>query len=262
MNGKLTRRVVWVSLLLLVFLGAGAGYLRVVADMEEERSQHVADEVRIRAYQDSVGVLVSLAAKAETNVEWEAVRTRAATLPPEFDKAKGYFTRLSTVRIIEDDARRRDQLFKNAGELLSANENDPEAARRLGEAKALHAQIEGALKKVVSDPKYPEWNQSLEYRKAYEAYRSLAFLEKGEHAKALDIIADAVGNLGKSLVYREKDNRTERAIEFLYKRAKEEEEKAKASGAGNTPVPGRPRGLPSRGQDGPGTGGDDRPRRH
>lgn len=250
---------VWSLVLLTLLLSFTAFFVAVVREENKLEAMHVLGEVHARVHQETVGALTLIAKNAKTEAEWTLVRTRALTIPPEFSETRVYYTRLADVRIIELLASRRDKLLVNAGELLSVNENDPEAKRRLAEAQMLHEEVEKLLKQVASDPGFPEWNMTLEYRKAFEGYRSLAFISKDEHAKALDIIAGAVANLGKALASAPKDNRTERAIEFLYQRAKDEESK---SGGSGTPGPGRPRALPNRGNDGPGSGGDDRPRRH
>jgi hypothetical protein len=251
------KRGVWALVSALVLAVCGGVYLSVWVDEEVQSALRVAESERLRSYEDTVGKLLGDLARANTEEEWAQLRTQGAALPRGFDATKAYVSRLGEVRTIERMAKRRDELLSNASALLSVNENDPEAKLRLGEAKQLQEEVEKLLKQVASDPKSPEWNLALEYRKAYEAYRSLAFIDKNEHAKALDITAGAVGNLAKALVFAPKDNRTERAIEFLYKRAKEEESQASTS----TPDRGRPRALPP-GNHEPGTGGDNRPRVH
>lgn len=234
-------------------------YLSIKRDAKAAVAVARADVERFREYEVTVGKLSKSAQTAKTEEEWVEVRRIAQTLPVKYSDSKVYFTRLADVRIIEVIASRRDALLTNAGELLAVNENDPEARQRLGEAKKLQADVERQLKQVVSDPTTPSFNLALEYRKAYESYRSLAFIDKSEHTKALDIIAGAVTSLGKALLSQSKDNRTERALEFLYDRAKKEEAASNADKSG-TPSPGRPRGLP--GEGGSGNGGGDRLRRH
>ena len=249
----------WSLVLLVLLILFGVLFATIVREENSVEALRVRDAERAQVYTKTVGVLVALAKDAKSKEDWESVRKRTQTIPLTYEATKVYFARLADVRIIELLSGKRDLLLVNAGELLSVNENDPEAKRRLAEAKLLHDEVEKLLKQVVSDPKFPEWNMTLEYRKAFESYRSLAFIDKNEHSKALDIIAGAVANLAKALASAPKDNRTERAIEFLYQRAKEEEGKA-----GGTPIPGpgRPRALPNRENNDPGTGGDDRPRRH
>lgn len=249
----------WSLALLVLLVLLGVLFATIAREENSASALRVEGEERARVYTETVGVLVTIAKKAQSKEEWESVRKSALIIPLTYEATRVYFARLADVRIIELLAGKRDLLLVNAGELLSVNENDPEAKRRLVEAKLLHDEVEKLLKQIVSDPKFPEWNMTLEYRKAFESYRSLAFIDKSEHSKALDIIAGAVANLGKALQSAPKDNRTERAIEFLYPRAKEEEAKA---GGSATPGPGRPRALPNRGNSDPGTGGDDRPRRH
>ncbi|MEK7118307.1 MAG: hypothetical protein AAB869_01735 [Patescibacteria group bacterium] len=208
-------------------------------------------------YEGTIGKTLVMSKSATTIGEWEVVRVKAQSLP---EAAKNHFTILAQVRTIELLADKRDQLLANAGALFDANGNDPGVKENVKKALEFHERAGEIVQKIESAPENREWNKSLQYRKAYEKYRSLAFLAKEEHGKALDIIADAVGNLTKSLDAAPKDNRTELAIEFLYKRAKEEE--AKGAGGGSGTDTGRPRAFPGPGPVGPGTGGSNRPRQH
>lgn len=207
-----------------------------------------------RGYEGTTGQALAISKSAATLSEWEAVRAKAQGLP---EPTKKHLTLLADVRTMELLADERDQLLANAGALFAANENDPGVKENVAKALVLQERADALVQKIESVPGNGEWNKSLQYRKAYEKYRSLAFIAKDEHGKALDIIGDAVGNLTKGLDAVPKDNRTELAIEFLYKRAKEEEAMmAKGVGAD------RPRAFPGSGPQGPGTGGANRPRQH
>ena len=251
--------MLWVTLLTLLLLLSGALYLNVDQDERHDAVSQSERQVRQKAYEESVGQIVKSAGLAKTEEDWTNIGVLAQKLPTEFEATKMYFGQLATVRIVELKTARREVLLRNAGELLAVNENDPEVKRNIAQAKVLHEEVAKLLKQVKSDPKNPEWNKALSYRKGYEEYRSLAYIEKDENAKALDIIAGAVAHFAKALTAKEKDLRTEYAIEFLYPRAKSEEEKG-GKGAGE---PGRVRALPSPGREnGPGNGGVDRPRQH
>lgn len=256
-----TKTEAWCIALASVFL-AGVVFMEGSVIAHEDAYAQAQEHYRSESlrYQEVVGKLDRDARLAKNEAEWNSVQKRANELPPQFEATKKHFARIAHVRIVEEASRKRDRLLANAGELLSVNENDPQAKVRIAQAKLLHEEVEKLLKQIESDPQNAEWNLALEYRKAFEGYRSLAFVEKDEHAKALDILAGSIANLGKALTYAPKDNRTERAIEFLYKRAKEEDSKVSKSGQGA----GRPRALPppGRGNNDPGSGGTDRPRVH
>jgi hypothetical protein len=219
--------------------------------------QQAVYEVASKQHAETIGRIETLSRNAHTIEEWGKVAKEAEGLPP---LAKTHFTMLAQVRTVELLADERDRLLANAGELLSVNENDPTAKENIRRAEKAQEETKLLLDKIEGVPGNVEWNKSLEYRKAYEKYRSLAFINSKEHAKALDILDDAVKNLRNGLDAVPKDNRTELAIEFLYKRAKEEEEKMAnkgTEGGGN-----RPRALPGSRRDAPGSGGSDRQRQH
>lgn len=258
MNAIRTRTIVFgCALALLLSLGAFACWENIrqaELTVKEGEIRYAAERTH---YDETIGRVLALSGKAKTLAEWESVRMSAESLP---EQAKKHFTLLAQVRTMELLADERDQLLANAGALFAANENDPGVKENVAKALVLHERAEALVRKIEGVPGNGAWNRSLQYRKAYEKYRSLAFLAKDENGKALDILGDAVSNLVKGLDAVPKDNRTELAVEFLYKRAKEEEAKAQRGGED----PGPPRAFPNdgAGSHGPGTGGGNRPRQH
>lgn len=252
MNTRAT--LFWCAVAALLASGSFALWenVRVAENKGLEEAARYSEERRVN--DETTGQALAMSRSATTLPEWEAVRAKAQGLP---DPTKKHLTLLADVRTMELLADERDQLLANAGALFTANKNDPGVKENIAKALVLQERADALLQKIESVPGNGEWNKSLQYRKAYEKYRSLVFIENGEHGKALDIIADAVGNLTKGLDALPKDNRTELAIEFLYKRAKEEEAMmAKGESAD------RPRAFPGSGPQVPGTGGTNRPRQH
>lgn len=240
------------SLALVLALGAWN-----IGKVESAREKSVREyTLKKGEYAKTVLLVEALAKSATTTLDWDAVAKSAETLPPEWKKR---FTDLADTRRLELFSDERDRLLANAGELFSANENDPGVKENVARALVLQSAIEEIMKKKESISGNAEWNGALEYRKAYEQYRKLAFLSKDQSGEALDYLDQASKNLQKSLLSFPKDNRVELAIEFIYKRTKDEEAK---SGYAN--APGRPRAMPPQKstRDSPGAGGQDRPRRH
>ncbi|MDP3646270.1 MAG: hypothetical protein Q8R25_04235 [bacterium] len=257
---KMTNRTLGISLILFTAIATGAFALQNTVAVVE-RNDGVARELYQNAltqHRETVGVIEKLANKASTLEDWKDVLARAATLP---ESAKAHYTLRVHIGMLESLAGERDRLFVNAGELYTANEKDPDVRELLDKAKKVHELADATIQQIAQKSDVPDWSLSLHYRKAYEKYRSLAFLEAKEVDKALDIIDDALSNLRRANTFDPKNNRVELAIEFLYKKAKEEERK-RASGDSNTL--GRPRALPPRGaqDNSPGTGGAHRPRLH
>jgi len=253
----ITDRTLVICLVLFAALAAGA-FVAHNSVAVAQRKDEITHQQFINAreqHKNTVGVVSRLANTANTVEEWQNVLSHASALPPD---AKEYFTARANIGQLEALAGERDRLFLNAGELFAANEKDPEIRNVLEKSRQLHKSAETIIQKLSGISNDPDWVLSLNYRKAYEKYRSLAFLDPKEHDKALDVIDDALSDLRGANKVVPKNNTVELAIEFLYKRAKEEE---KARGGGQ--ATGRPRALPPRGQqDGPGTGGQDRQRRH
>jgi len=250
-------RTLVVGLVLFAALAVGAfATLNSVAVVE--RQEEVAKEQyqnALKQHEETVGMVEKLADTASTLEEWRDVLARTGALPLQ---AKEYFTARVHIGMLETLATERDRLFVNAGELFAANEKDPDIRKILDKAREVHKLAETFIQKLSSDSDDPTWRLALQYRKAYEKYRSLAFLAGNEHDEALDIIADVMSNLRLANKVESKNNRVELFMEFVYKKAKEEESKRGKEGAS-----GRPRALPSRGgPHEPGTGGSDRPRRH
>lgn len=254
---RMTNRALVLSLVFFAALAAGAFAIQnsvAVVDRKDEVAQ-TAYTNALKKHENTVGVVSHLADKANTALEWQDVLAKASAFPPD---AKDYFAARANIGQLEALAAERDRLFLNAGELFAANEKDPDIRKILDKARQLHERADAIVQKLPSNTGDPSWTLALQYRKAYEKYRSLAFLDPKEHDKALDVIDDIMSNLRLANKAAPKNNDVELFMEFVYKRAKEEE---KARGGGQ--ASGRPRALPPRGpQDSPGTGGQDRQRRH
>lgn len=207
-------------------------------------------------YEETIGFAHKLAESATTIEDWEKVRALANTLPSD---SKAHFVELATIGMLEAVGYERDRLLRNAGELYTANSRDPGVLENINKARELQKRADALLTTLESEGKSSEWNLALQYRKAYEKYRSLAFIEKNENDKALDILDDAVKNLQAANELRKKDIDVEYALEFLYERAQNEERQRGSKGEAGLD---RPRSLPPRGPQDPGAGGRDRPRRH
>jgi hypothetical protein len=247
---RITDRTLIVGFVLLVAVAAGAYVtLSSVTHVEaEDVVKKARYEIARRQYEETVGAVEKLADKASSQKDWEEVLARAQTLP---GNAKDHFARVGNVGMLESLALERDRTLVNAGELYAANQKDPTIPKVLESAKKLQELADSYVQKLSSsDLKDPDWLLALRYRKAYEKYRSLAFLEENDHNGALEIIDEAMSELRAANLATPKNNRVEVAIEFLYKRAKEEESKRgdqKSAG-------GRPRALPSRSGREPGPG--------
>ncbi len=245
-----TRTLVITVALAAALSGGALSTLYSVTRVDREETAAVVNYRKAqKQYEETVGALERSVSAANSIEEWKDVLARADALPGD---AKEHFTAVATIGMLEELARERDRLFLNAGELFAANEKDPEIPKVLEKAHELHKLADAAVKKLSAHPEDPDWQRALLYRKAYEQYRSLAFLNEKEHNEALDILAGALGDLRGANTVSPKNNRVELAIEFLYKRVKEEESKrGNRQSAG-----GRPRALPPHmGRDpGPGVG--------
>lgn len=254
---RMTDRTLCIGLVLSLATLTGA--LVTLNDITvTQRAEGVARELYQNArtrHEETVGTLERIAEEASTLDQWKNVLATAATLPAG---AKEHFTARATIGMLEAFAAERDRLLVNAGELYASNEKDPDIRVTLDKARLAHEQAEALIQQLSASAHNPAWSLAFQYRKAYEKYRSLAFIDEKEHDKALDIIEDVMSNLRLANTAEPKNNRVELFIEFVYKKAKEEE-KAR----GGSRASGRPRALPPRSpQDGPGTGGADRLRRH
>jgi hypothetical protein len=249
------RKLAWALCLALttgVLYTVYASIEKVERADSERRAQYEKD---LTQHRETIGVVEDLANSARTIAEWEAVRKRATSLPAD---AKKHFSLRADIGTMELLARRRDHLLFNAGVLFRVNERDPGVQLNLTQAKDLQDQVEKLLKQI-GDLSNTSTAMARQYRDAYEKYRSLAFLQPNEADKALDIIDDALHNLKRANGIAPKHNDVELFVEFLYKRAKEEENKR----GGSPKTGGPPRSLPNRpGQDNPGNERTDRPNRH
>lgn len=237
-----------VSGICAAFLFGTYWYVSTITQNDEEA--HMRFEQARTHYEQTIGAVQKLAREARTVEEWEEVSERAGVLPED---AKRYFMLQATIHEMELLAAERDRLLLNVGELQAARTDptaqnaqefkktgpDPDIPIILGQAKVLHERI-GALLQTLPQTTDPDWSRALEYRKAYETYRSLAFLEPGtaSSGEALDIISDAVHALQKANDAAPKDNQVERAIEFLYEKSGDE------GGESGQSSPNRPRALP------------------
>lgn len=248
------KKMAWACGLALITIASYFLYTAIERIDRADRAQLAQYEQELAQHQQTIGVVETLSKSARTLADWEEVRSRAATLPAD---AKKHFSLLANIGTMELSADRRDRLLFNAGVLHKVNERDPGVQMNLAQAKDLQEKIDRLLKQIGDMGGMPG-AMALQYRAAYEKYRSLAFLQKEEADKARDIIDDAMGNLKRANAIVPKDNRVELFMELLYKRDKEEQ--AKQSGG---PKPGPPRALPTRpGPDQPGNQRSDRPHRH
>ncbi|HEY4519447.1 MAG TPA: hypothetical protein VJH33_00210 [Candidatus Paceibacterota bacterium] len=250
------------TLVLCVAFGTliGAGMSWVSSNVDTNEKRHTARVKQVLAmwkqHDETIGKAEQLAESARTVEEWEGVLAFVHTLPPS---EKISSSDRATIGMLEAVTGERDRLLRNAGELYGANAKDPGIEENLNKARALHERANALLGKLERKENSLEWNVALQYRKAYEKYRSLAFIRKEEHDKALDILDDAMKNLQSANALAPKRIGIEEAIEFLYKRAQEEENRRGTRDG----APDRPRALPPRANpDGPGSGGSNRPRRH
>ncbi|OGG44555.1 hypothetical protein A2673_03405 [Candidatus Kaiserbacteria bacterium RIFCSPHIGHO2_01_FULL_50_13] len=206
-------------------------------------------------YERTTGNVAALAKGARMYEDWENIRRLSIGLP---DEAKAYFALVADLKTLEFLAEERDRLLANAGELYAVNQKDAGIQENIEKARAVHLRAEALVEGIkVTDGE--ELLLALLYRKAYEKYRSLAFLGEKQASEALSILDDAVQNLRQANDVSQKHNRVELALEFLYKKTKEEEAKQSSGQA-----PSGLRAIPPRreGPDGPNTGSADRPRLH
>ena len=150
--------------------------------------------------------------------KWEIILTDITVLSENRRLALGP---IAQGKRFEARSLERDQLLFYAGKLLKVNKNDPLAGEYLEEAKKLHMLNMGSISEFSLRDKNCEWNARLWYRKGIEYYRSLIFIKKEEESKALDLIDQSIRNFEKVFTCYSKDQKTEVAIELLYKRAKE-----------------------------------------
>ena len=240
----------------IIALGAFATLQNVERAEDKERIAREQYRVALTLHTETVGVVGEMVRSARTLAEWEAIQKKVETLSEE---AKRHFTLLVAIGILEALADERDRLLWNAGELYRTNQNDPGIVENLKKAGVLHKRAEELLKTIEKELG-AERMFALHMRSAYEAYRSLAFLDPQATAKALNILQGAIAHLKRANVLYPKQNDVELSLEFLYKRTKEEEAKR-----GSGSVPGKPRALPSErrpGQENPGMVDPSRERRH
>jgi hypothetical protein len=248
-NVKSRTLVIGSVLFAAIAAGSFAMYSNVASVEQETAAARQKYDIALKQHEETIGVVEKLAQEANSADDWKSVLGSVGSLPTD---AKMHFSVLSDVGMFESLSKERDRLLVNAGELFAANENDPGVKSTLAKAHELHKLADAILQKLP-EKKDPDWQRALSFWKAYEKYRSLAFLDEKEHTEALNILGEAMVELRACNNVAPKDIKCEYAIEFLYKRTKEEEKKA---GDKQQQATGRPRAIPSRMGKEPGPGNE------
>lgn len=183
-------------------------------DMHEARvAEEGKNEVNHRA------VFERKVARAVTTSEWEALARALQNLPvPE--KQRNMLSSFIAAKAFEARAIERDNLLYFTGKLVKGNENDPTAEEYFARARELHETNMRLIDTISERAGDCAWNKRLWYRKGFEYYRSLLFLNKGESSRAMDLIDQAIQSFEKVFSCFPKDRDAETAIELLYERGK------------------------------------------